>query len=85
MMPNYLSLCVVWFQLYSLQKVVCEMELLPAFRQPEKNSHISTRTSTVIDSTSNQSEHSDQTRLLLQGQLRYLEEWEAIIYLCNPL
>lgn len=24
-------------------------------------------------------------RLLLQGQMRYVDDWKAIIFLCNPL
>jgi hypothetical protein len=24
-------------------------------------------------------------RLMLQGQLRYLSDWDAMIFLCNPL
>lgn len=57
------------------------MELLPEFREQAKKSNPPEDDAAA----GGESTHSEETRLLLQGQLRYLEDWDAMIFLCNPL
>ncbi|GFY30071.1 soluble guanylate cyclase 89Db [Trichonephila clavipes] len=57
--------------IYILQKVVVELECL--------NSHFAKHT--ICDRRNSASTRN----LLLKGQMRLIEEWDAIIYLCVPL
>lgn len=59
------------------------MELLPAFREQAIRACVSVPTED--EAACKEPKHTDETRLLLQGQLRFLEEWNAMIFLCNPL
>lgn len=61
-----------WENMYVLQKVVVELECLNSrFYKPNKNDDRRNSAST--------------RNLLLKGQMRLVEEWDAIIYLCVPL
>ncbi|GFY48133.1 soluble guanylate cyclase 88E [Trichonephila inaurata madagascariensis] len=60
-----------WDNIYILQKVVVELECL--------NSHFAKHT--ICDRRNSASTRN----LLLKGQMRLIEEWDAIIYLCVPL
>ncbi|XP_023225847.1 soluble guanylate cyclase 88E-like [Centruroides sculpturatus] len=62
---------LVWDQLFILQKVVVEMECFNSFY-----------VKLLVEDRRN----SASTRnLLLKGQMLYINEWDAIIYLCVPL
>lgn len=64
------------------------MELLPAIQMGKR---------TVRPAVASKADRSDPNaaakevmkeetrRLMLQGQLRYLSDWDAMIFLCNPL
>ena len=64
------------------------MELLPAIQMAKR---------TVCPAVAPKADRSDPNavakevmkeetrRLMLQGQLRYLSDWDAMIFLCNPL
>ncbi|KAF8771590.1 soluble guanylate cyclase 89Db-like [Argiope bruennichi] len=60
-----------WANIYILQKVVVELECL--------NSHFTKHP--ICDRRNSASTRN----LLLKGQMRLIEEWDAIIYLCVPL
>ncbi|GIY74025.1 soluble guanylate cyclase 89Da [Caerostris darwini] len=60
-----------WDNIYILQKVVVELECL--------NSHFTKHP--ICDRRNSASTRN----LLLKGQMRLIEEWDAIIYLCVPL
>ena len=80
------------WQLYSLQKVLCELELIPALQKREVRKIRTSQTASSEEGTKASQEAADnaappaeQRRLHLQGQFRYMEDWNAIIFLCNPL
>ena len=60
-----------------LQKAMCELEVLPKY---EISRH---HASSGHDC---ESQHDEQQHpLILRGQLRYEQDWNAIMFLCNPL
>lgn len=71
-------------QVYSLQTVLCELEMVPQHRQDRRGSLLtpSPRMGMWKD---NKDSPREGRRLLLQGQFRYLDDWDAIIFLCNPM
>jgi len=65
----------------SLQKVMCEVELLP-------DHHITSpdrRIAFLKSPSTNNDEVLSARHLFLQGRTRYIEDWDAVIFLCNPL
>ncbi|XP_057364672.1 soluble guanylate cyclase 89Db-like isoform X1 [Daphnia carinata] len=77
------KLLFTWDNLYNLQKVLCEMEILPTSQTERKNTrHLAPEKG---DAVVNKVAKEENRRLLLQGQLRYLSDWDAMIFLCNPL
>lgn len=59
------------------------MELLPATQMEKKSvRHLALKNG---DAVANEETKEESRRLLLQGQLRYLSDWDAMIFLCNPL
>lgn len=59
------------------------MEILPASQIERKNTrHLAPERA---DAVANRGAREESRRLLLQGQLRYLSDWDAMIFLCNPL
>ncbi|XP_046645351.1 soluble guanylate cyclase 89Db-like isoform X2 [Daphnia pulicaria] len=79
------KLLFTWDNLYSLQKVLCEMELLPAIRTAKKNARHLAASKADSNAVANKEAKEENRRLMLQGQLRYLSDWNAMIFLCNPL
>lgn len=61
----------------SLQQVLCELELLPTYRKDEE------RFCTAVQAKGNKDD--EGRRMFLQGQFRFMEDWDAIIFLCNPM
>ena len=59
----------------SLQKVMCEVELLPDhhIESPNRMNSSSYDNDKILN------------HLFLQGRTRYVEDWDAIMFLCNPL
>ncbi|XP_032778265.1 soluble guanylate cyclase 89Db isoform X3 [Daphnia magna] len=68
---------LTWDNVLSLQKVMCELEMLINQRE---NEGICNPAYALMRNNADQSR-----RLFLQGQFRYLEDWEAVMFLCNPI
>lgn len=64
--------------------MLCELEVLPEFKVA-KHAHGLASSVKEEGSKEDAKKPGESRRLLLQGQLRYLEDWNAIIFLCNPL
>ena len=77
------------YQLLSLQKVLCEFEILPGREvvSGDLTDSLSSSSTSSLASNSPDEDSADCTSqpLILQGQLRYLDDWDAMIFLCNPL
>ncbi|XP_046647803.1 soluble guanylate cyclase 89Db-like [Daphnia pulicaria] len=73
---------LTWDNILGLQKVMCEIELFLIYKKEET---VGNKTLQTVGN--NKSEES--RRLFLQGQFRYLKEWDAamnaVIFLCNPI
>jgi hypothetical protein len=63
--------CCYSFQLFCLQRVVFELEAIDQSAKP-KLPHP-------------KKEHKKQTELFLRGQMKFIERWNAMAFLCNPL
>lgn len=61
------------------------MELLPAIRTARKNARHLAASKADSNAAANKETKEENRRLMLQGQLRYLSDWDAMIFLCNPL
>ena len=64
-----------------LQRAMCELEVLPKYETCRH--HLVAR-----DGKSRCKSDYDEQRqrpLILRGQLRYEQDWNAIMFLCNPL
>lgn len=61
------------------------MELLPAIRTARKNTRHLAASKADSNAVANKEAKEENRRLMLQGQLRYLSDWNAMIFLCNPL
>jgi hypothetical protein len=61
------------------------MELLPAIRTAKKNARHLAVSKADSNAVANKEAKEENRHLMLQGQLRYLSDWNAMIFLCNPL
>jgi len=59
---------------------MCEVELLPDHHITTSSRKINSAASSDINEKSSIARH-----LFLQGQTKYVKDWDAIIFLCNPL
>ncbi|KAI9562214.1 hypothetical protein GHT06_013179 [Daphnia sinensis] len=64
---------LTWKNLVTLQRVACELEMALVHNGSCKRP--------LLDIASNE----EPRRLLLRGEMRHIQDWQAIIYLCNPL
>ena len=71
---QFLTFISPFSQMFSLQKVMCEVELSPPHVAVTKEFGAIHSKETVV-----------AHHLFLQGRTRYIEDWDAIIFLCNPL
>lgn len=62
---------------------MCEMELLPEHYRTVKSAAEFSRARRNKECL--REEPAIARHLFLQGQLRYIEDWNAVIFLCNPL
>ena len=77
----------------TFERLACELEMVPMpqsiqYAYLSKRNELSEKSTNVPydDDYLFRSEHTKETRrLLLRGQMRYIEDWKAIIFLCNPL
>ena len=61
-----------------LRTVLCEVEFL--LTCPKEWEQLS-----ISEQQVKQNLLDEGRRLFLQGQFRYLDDWDAIIFLCNPM
>ncbi|EFX79271.1 hypothetical protein DAPPUDRAFT_245123 [Daphnia pulex] len=71
---------LTWDNLVTLQRVACELEMRLASNTEEYP--LSKVCKTVPADEPN---HDQPRRLLLRGEMRHMKDWQAIMYLCNPL
>ena len=75
------SNCVIyhslWQQCRMLQRAMCELEVLPKYQISRHHAHSHQQHCSLDDK--------EQRPLILRGQLRYQKDWDAIMFLCNPL
>ncbi|XP_045029209.1 soluble guanylate cyclase 89Db isoform X3 [Daphnia magna] len=64
---------LTWENLVTLQRVACELEMTLVHNGSCKRP--------LLDTASNE----EPRRLLLRGEMRHIQDWQAIVYLCNPL
>ena len=61
------------------------MELLPAIQMARRNVRHLATSKADSNAAAKKETKEENRRLMLQGQLRYLSDWDAMIFLCNPL
>jgi len=75
-------------QVYQLQSVLFELEIkrqsTPPPTQPQVEGLQKTEYSLAVANAERRASHGSHT-ILLKGQMRFLAEIDAIIYLCSPL
>ncbi|XP_057364674.1 soluble guanylate cyclase 89Da-like [Daphnia carinata] len=69
-----------WENLVTLQRVACELEMMLVTQTTDENS-----LSKISRTISYKSKRVEPNYLLLRGEMRHIKDWQAIIYLCNPL
>lgn len=69
-------------QLVTLQRVACELQIVPHQSEKEKKQSFRKIVEQVIDKSK---EVVEKRCLLLRGQMQYIEDWNGIMFLCNPL
>ena len=69
----------VFTQCRMLQRAMCELEVLPKYA--------TSRIEVNVKNCGHRHADGDERQrpLILRGQLRYEEDWKAIMFLCNPL
>jgi guanylate cyclase len=65
--------------LVTLQRVACELEIMLSNNTEEY------QLSKICKTVSDERKDDQPLRLFLRGEMRYMKDWQAIIYLCNPL
>lgn len=69
-------------QLFSLQQVSCELELLPTrYKEIKRNPFIKL----PEGSEEPLIRKVEAKRLFLRGKVRYFEEWQSLLFICHPL
>lgn len=69
-----------------LQQVPCEFEMSLTYESAVGHRIVSKCDELLQKKSPKSSEkQEDQSHLLLRGQLFYVDDWKAIIFLCNPL
>ena len=62
-----------------LQRAMCELQVLPEYQTSRHYVN-------VLDTEDPYTSHvEEQHPLILRGELRYVADWNAIMFLCNPL
>lgn len=76
---------MVQTQLRIMQRVTCELEMQPHYEK----SRIQLKTKGLKQNkpaaSSTNLKKNEILPLILRGQMRYEEDWNAIMFLCNPL
>ncbi|XP_046441203.1 soluble guanylate cyclase 89Da-like isoform X2 [Daphnia pulex] len=70
---------LTWDNLVTLQRVACELEMMLARNTEEYP------LSKVCKTMPDEPKNDQPRRLLLRGEMRHMKDWQAIMYLCNPL
>ncbi|XP_046441201.1 soluble guanylate cyclase 89Da-like [Daphnia pulex] len=70
---------LTWDNLVTLQRVACELEIMLSNNTEEY------QLSKICKTLPDEPKYEQPLRLFLRGEMRYVKDWQAIIYLCNPL